>query len=434
MNRTRALFLAVLLGWVDTIAWSKPALTGPEILVNTRTNGSPSFADVASDPLGNFTIVWEADGVVFGQRYSRKGTPVGPNFKVSSRAGYKSGAAVSMDVAGNIVVVWAEISDGQSFDVVGRRFDWRGRPLGPDFVVNAPSFAVAVTPDVASDGFGNFVVVWESRTQAGIQGEALLHGGSICNVFGQRFDRTGNKLGAQFWLNANSDGCQADAPVVASDLDGNFVVAWTDYGTDRNGRIVAQRFDRGGRRRGRMLQVNSPKAIRQVFWLGGKAIASDALGGFVVVWNRSPAADGTSDGVFGQRFDERGARSGDEFQISRHATGAQWPVAVASDWDGNFLVSWAGGLDAASTGIYGQTFDEHGRRLGPELRISCEASGQASPAAAADFSGHFVVTWDSNDDTISAQRIRINKGLRWPPPHRYSGTEARMLARFEGPN
>jgi hypothetical protein len=56
-----------------------PALAekvGPEFPVNTYTTGFQGFADVASDPAGNFVVVWRSryqdgsDHGVFGQRFS----------------------------------------------------------------------------------------------------------------------------------------------------------------------------------------------------------------------------------------------------------------------------------------------------------------------------------------------------------------------------
>ena len=53
------------------------APTGPEFRVNTFTNGFQGYPSVASDPAGDFVVVWQGslqDGSaygVFGQRFGR---------------------------------------------------------------------------------------------------------------------------------------------------------------------------------------------------------------------------------------------------------------------------------------------------------------------------------------------------------------------------
>ena len=49
--------------------------------------------------------------------------------------------------------------DGSSSGIVGRRFDGAGTPLGGEFQVNTFTTGYQVTPAVAADGAGNFVVV-----------------------------------------------------------------------------------------------------------------------------------------------------------------------------------------------------------------------------------------------------------------------------------
>ena len=70
---------------------------------------------------------------------------------------------------------------------------------------------------VASDAAGNFVVVWKSDGQDG----------SGRGVFGQRYDASGARAGAEFQVNTYTTGDQ-DRPRVASDAAGNFVVAWDE--------------------------------------------------------------------------------------------------------------------------------------------------------------------------------------------------------------
>jgi hypothetical protein len=82
------------------------------------------------------------------------------------------------------------------------------------------------------------------------------------------------------------------------------------------------------------------------------AIARDAAGNFVVVWE-STDQDGDQDGIYAQRFDSSGNRLGNEFQVNTFTRGNQSDPAVAMDATGNFIIAW---IDAGrSSSINGGT-------------------------------------------------------------------------------
>src|SRR5204862_333266 len=83
------------------------------------------------------------------------------------------------------------------------------------------------------------------------------------------------------------------------------------------------------------------------------AVASDASGNFVVVWE-SLGQDGGLDGVFRRRFDASGAALGSVFKVNSYTTGYQLRPAVASDPAGNFVVAWQDEGQDGSTGVFAQ--------------------------------------------------------------------------------
>jgi len=88
------------------------------------------------------------------------------------------------------------------------------------------------------------------------------------------------------------------------------------------------------------------------------AVASDAAGNFVVVW-QSLYQDGSSYGVFGQRYDNTGAPLGPEFRVNTFTTNFQGAPAVASDAAGNFVVVWNSlNQDGSSYGVFGQRYSQ----------------------------------------------------------------------------
>jgi hypothetical protein len=159
---------------------------GPEFRVNTYTTNHQRGQDVALDASGNFVVVWGSytqDGFnygVFGQRYAASGAPLGPEFRVNTHTtGTQLRPAVTSDASGNFVVVWRSYGqDGSNYGVFGQRYAASGAPLGPEFRVNTHTTNSQFRPAVASDGSGDFVVVWASNAQDG----------SAYGVFGQRYN------------------------------------------------------------------------------------------------------------------------------------------------------------------------------------------------------------------------------------------------------
>ncbi len=131
-----------------------------------------------------------------------------------------------MDGLGNATVVWSfghgnpDASDYS--DIRARRFSSAGVPISPEFVVNATLRGTQFAPSVAAAPAGDFVVVWQTR----------FPGGLLRSIFGQRFSKTGKKVGPEFRV--NEDRVEKDfAPSVAMDADGNFVVAWESFSQAR---------------------------------------------------------------------------------------------------------------------------------------------------------------------------------------------------------
>jgi hypothetical protein len=371
-------------------AWPQGQPVGPEFLVNTYTTGDQGQPVAVMDPSGSFVVVWTSlpaqDGSgygVFGQRYDGSGAPVGPEFRVNS---YTTGAqfspSVTADALGDFVVVWMSGGqDGSGYGVFAQRYDSAGTPLGSEFRVNSYTMNDQYNPSVAADSSGNFVVVWTSSTQDG----------SSYGVFGQRYAGSGAPLGPEFRVNTYSTGSQLD-PAVAADPAGNFVVAWAgDLQDGSSYGVFGQRYASSGAPVGSEFRVNTYSTDNQ----GIPAVAADASGGFVVAWT-SFGQDGDSRGVFGQRYAGSGAPLGPEFRVNTFTTGLQEIPIVAVDASGNFVVVWdSGGQDGSSVGVFGQRYDSSGSPLGLEFRANTTTANEQSAASvAANAAGSFVVVWN----------------------------------------
>jgi hypothetical protein len=266
---------------------------GPEFRVNTHTTNEQQTPAVAMDASGNFVVVWDTTGQdgsyagIYGQRYASSGTPIGPEFRVNTfTTSYQREPSVATDSSGNFVVVWQSWDqDGALYGVIGQRYAGSGAPLGTDFRVNTYTTGNQYHPSVAVDSSGNFVVVWQSAGQD--------FGGR--GIFGQRHANTGTLQGGEFRVSHST----ADQiyPTVAADPSGNFVIAWTSDKQDPNRSVFAQRYASSGDSLGSTFRVNT----YTLSFHRGPSVAAESLGNFVVTWV-SDGQDGSSFGVFGQRY------------------------------------------------------------------------------------------------------------------------------------
>ena len=411
------------------VALASPALpadaqpVGDEFQVNTHTTSSQRTGrlsrsapdrSVAADANGNFVVVWTSDrggaseDDVFAQRFDSAGAPLGAEFLVNSRTTLDQHlASVASDAAGNFVVVWkGRDLSGTDWDIFGQRYDSAGSPLGGEFRVNTYTATIQVDPAVASDATGNFVVVWQSAGQ---------DYGSGNGVFGQRYDSAGLPLGSEFLVNTYVQTHQ-DAPSVAADTNGNFVVVWANQGRGGNpdNGIFGQRYDSAGTQLGGEFQVNTYTPGFQV----SPSIASDASGDFVVVWESGQGQDGDARGIFGQRYDSAGNPLGSEFQVNSYATGGQYNPSVSADASGNLVVTWDnsnfGDQDGSGSGVFGQRYDSTGAAQGDEFQINAFTTGDQQVASVqATGPNTFVVAWESygqdgDDFGVFAKRLAFD--------------------------
>jgi hypothetical protein len=83
-------------------------------------------------------------------------------------------------------------------------------------------------------------------------------------------------------------------------------------------------------------------------------VAASADGRFIATW-ASTGQDGSSNGVFGQRYDPGGLPLGPEFPVNSTTQGEQRRPSVVAAADGRFLVVWQC-ADGSGFGVIGRRF------------------------------------------------------------------------------
>ncbi len=379
------------------------------VQVNSYTSGGPLYPSVVSDDTGAFVIVWDhrngrdgSGGGIFARRYDPAGVAQGPEFQVNSyTTGNQIYPSVAMNGSGSFVIAWESAGqDGSASGIFARRYDAGGVPQGSEFQVNTYTTANQNTPSVAIDSLGDFVVAWDV-------GGA---GGDKDGIAGQRFGANGVKQGSEFGVSQGT-GSQKAFPAAAMSPDGSFLVAWDD-GSNRDGSdrgIFARRFDSGGVAQGGDFQVNTYTTGLQ----GIPRAAADVDGGFVVTWIDTAGRDGSAYGAIAQRFDAPGAPNGPEFVVNSYTTGRQTYPTIAVNAGGQAVAVYAdiNAHDGSSSGVFGQRFLFAPDEIAPAVTVTSPNGGETLHTGS-----EFPIVWTASD-AVGVERIDVeystDAGSHW---------------------
>jgi hypothetical protein len=224
--------------------------------------------------------------------------------------------------------------------------------------------------------------------------------GSGYSIQGRRFTSAGDPVGGDFQVNTTTQGNQL-FPAVAVDADGDFVVVWQNSGataTDpSSGSVRGRRFASGGLPLGGDFQVNTYTAGLQ----GYPRVASSPGGDFVVVWHSDGSADFDDSGysIQGRRYAADGSALAGEFQVNSYTAYDQDFPSVAVAANGTAVVAWHSrgsfGSDNPGSSVQAQLYDAAGNPAGDQLQVNAYTTGNQRSPAVAAAAGGFAVAWAS---------------------------------------
>lgn len=303
------------------------APAGGEFAVSSTDPQYQEWPAVAADADGDFVVAWARQGAngsdsfwgVQARRFTAGGTPAGAAFQVNTfTSSFQRLPAIASDPEGDFVVVWQSVgsagNDNSEYSVQGQRYTSAGTATGGEFQVNTYTSSFQSTAAIGAGGDGSFVVAWDSMGSG--EGD-----NSETSVHAQRFSAAGVAQGGEFQVNAYSTNYQW-LPAVAVDGEGDFVVVWQSMGASSGDTagysLHAQRYSAAGTALGDAFQVNSYTTSDQT----ASAVAVDADGDFVVVWKSTGSSFGDN---------SLGSIQGQRFRVTGDLQGTVW---VDQDLDG----------------------------------------------------------------------------------------------------
>lgn len=177
---------------------SAGATQGGEFQVSQTAAGTQRFSTVAMDADGDFVVAWESqfqdNGVSYGvyaRRYNAGGVAQGGEFQVNTTTtNNQRTTSVAMDESGDFVITWNSAGQdtgdlANQYGIYGQQYNSAGVAQGGEFQVNTTTADTQISPAVAMDANGDFVVVWTSYNQDGSGG----------GVYSQRYVEAVNPVG-----------------------------------------------------------------------------------------------------------------------------------------------------------------------------------------------------------------------------------------------
>jgi hypothetical protein len=267
---------------------------GANIRVNTDNVGAPHFyATAAVDQLGNSITAWtdgRSDYNIYAQAFDATGNRTGGNFRVNDGGAMCWSPSAAKDSAGNSVIIYSDMRTGP-FKMFGQRYNALNQPVGANFRIDSDTTGGWLQySSVAMNRHGRFVATWmDQRWGASI----------YCRVY----DSTGTPVGSDFRVNDNEDTVYMGYPVAAMDPSGNFLIAWEDARNRTYTDIYAQRFDPAGNKIGINFRANEDPTQSDQY---SPSVAYAPDGRFIILWNdwRDPR---NNPEIYVQRYNQNGS-------------------------------------------------------------------------------------------------------------------------------
>jgi Neuraminidase (sialidase) len=303
------------------VTWTPPFFLNSDATTDAENDGSPSLT---TDALGHWVVVWRSNigGNIAGldpEIYVARSADNGANWSAPALLNTNAdddGAdlfpQVATDGVGNWIALWVSASDlgvgaGPDPEIFVARSTDNGVTWTDPALLNTNAIGDSGTdafPQLAADGAGNWVAVWQSD-------EDLVGAGSTDqDIFVARSANDGTSWTAPALLNSNaaSDSGHDGAPQVTTDGLGNWVAVWWSMedlddaaGTDAD-ILAAYSTDNGATWTDpALLNTNGTSDTGTDL---APQVTTNGLGNWIAVWESSEDLEdaGTDQDIFTAQF------------------------------------------------------------------------------------------------------------------------------------
>ncbi len=363
-------------------AWGKAEL------VETISTGSAIGPEISVDAAGNAVVIWtQSNGSgsnIFANHYRiNNGTWATPEI-ISTPAFSASAPTVKVDSAGNGIAVWRQFDDVQNrnrWDMWANRYTSSTASWSTPTLIESDDTGDVDNPAVAIDSSGNAVAVWSQKIFA------------WNSILSNRFDTSTGKWGTATLVENNNTN-NAKYPDVAMDATGNAMAVWEhwedrpDKGFNGPSRIASNRFNVGAGTWGTPVFVDADPRVGKF-----PDVSMDGAGNALAAWTQG-------DDIMASRFDA-GTGSWDTpvlIEASNVGPGEVDRVRIAVDTVGNAIAAWDQ-FDGTQFSIFANRFSVATGTWGTAELIETDNAGRARSVSIAKnpLNGNTLAVWTQRD-------------------------------------
>jgi len=385
---------------------------GPNGVPICTAKGNQQKVKMVPDGSGGAIIVWEdsrnsgSSGLdIYAQRIDRYGNRVWQEngVPVANGTSYEGNPVVVADGNGGAIIAW-EDRRATYPGIYALRISGTGEPSWTETGVPVSSAPMVTpsTPDIASDGDGGAVIVWQEtyNNNWSIRAQRVKFDGTL------PWGTTGKIVSQEPTL-----GLPKENPKIINYGTEYVIITWQDMRSGGHYDIYAQKMELTT---GTTLWASNGNAVTQAaYGQLNPEIVSDGQGGAIITW--TDYRSGTTDpDIYGQRILPNGSRfwiPADGIPVCKMEGDQRNPVIVDSRVEGvidGAIIIWEdkrydpyGDIYAVKVGL-----DESNCDLTPGAKlIATGPQVQKLPRLVSDNQGGGIGTWVENDLLTSQYKI-----------------------------
>jgi hypothetical protein len=365
-------------------------------------------ARIISDGAGGAIVFWTDDRSgnydIYAQRldaygnalWVENGVPVCTNWAIQYYF------EVTADGEGGAIIAWYDGRSGTD-DIYAQRIDPDGNILWTaDGVPICTASDRQYNVKIVTDGAEGAIIVWQDKRD-----------GADWEIYAQRVDATGTTLWPADGYLVCIESSDQQNPAIVEDGYGGAYVAWKDNRDDESD-IYLQRINSNGTMR---YDAAGKPICTEANDQYGPQLASDGLGGVILVWVDNRALDYD---IYAQRIDDFEntvwTAGGLGVCISIHP---KYNPVLVPDGQHGAIIAWEFYNTVSNFDIYAQRMSAMGTPIWAANGVPvCSADRyQTRPAIVSDGMGGAIISWEdtryAGDADIYAQRIDPAGAALW---------------------
>ena len=283
---------------------------------------------------------------------------------------------IALDGNGNAIVVWQK-NIGTRWHIWANRYSASTQSWSSAIQLETNNSGSGVSPKIVMDGNGNAITVWAQSD------------GTFGSVWANRYSVSTNTWSGAFLLELDNNG-SAGPSGIAMDGNGNAIVVWTGFDGIRNNIWVNWYSASAQTWSGSIpLEIGDNNAV-------ATGVAMNGDGDAIVAWHQS---DGTVNNIWANRYSVSTKTWSGKFLLENNAGTAEFPE-TAIDGNGNMIVVWYQS-DGIRYSIWANRYSASTHTWGGAFLLENSNNNALPPQIAMNRNGDAIVGWKQSNGAVN---------------------------------